>query len=88
VKRNTFTIEGNDLFSTIGSFEVLCYSQRCKVEYTSQGEDKLVQDSNNVEEKNVKSNNVYVRVRNHPRLRFKIHLIQSAFGLKKKRIAK
>jgi len=61
------------------------------VEYTSQGEDELVQDSNKVEDKNVKNNNMYVRVRNHPRLRFKSRLIQSPFvgyGPKKKMIPK
>ena len=36
VKRNAFRTEKNDLLSTIYSSEVLCYSQRCKVEYNSQ----------------------------------------------------
>jgi len=59
------------------------------VEYNSQGEIEVVQDSNNVEDKNVSNNNMYVRMRNHPCLWFKSCVIQTPFvgyGPKKKMI--
>jgi len=62
-----------------------------KVEHTSQSEDELVENSNNVEEKNVKNNNMCMRMRNHPRLRFKSRVIQTSFAWyspKKKMIPK
>ncbi|QCE14417.1 hypothetical protein DEO72_LG11g1417 [Vigna unguiculata] len=43
------------------------------------------------EDKDVSNNNMYVRMRNHPRLRFKSRVIQTSFagyGPKKKRIPK
>ena len=91
VKRNAFRTEKNDLLSTIGSSQVLCYSQRCKVEYNNQGEAEVVQDLNNAKDKNVSNNNMYVCTRNHPRLRFKSCVIQTPFagyGPKKKMIPK
>lgn len=48
VKRNAFTVKRNKFFATIGSSEVLCYYQCFKVEYTSEAEDELGKDSNNV----------------------------------------